>query len=35
MVKKLRAMGRKELIVGVTGNALLPDQEEYLAAGAD
>lgn len=35
MVKKLRKLGRKDLIVGVTGNALLPDQEEYLAAGAD
>ena len=35
MVKKLRRSGRKDLIVGVTGNALLPDQEEYLAAGAD
>jgi len=35
MVRKLRGLGRKDLIVGVTGNALLPDQEEYLAAGAD
>ena len=35
MVRKLRELGRKDLIVGVTGNALLPDQEEYLAAGAD
>ena len=35
MVRKLRKLGRKDLIVGVTGNALLPDQEEYLAAGAD
>ena len=35
MVKRLRKMGRKDLIVGVTGNALLPDQEEYLAAGAN
>ena len=35
MVKKLRGLGRRDLIVGVTGNALLPDQEEYLAAGAD
>jgi len=35
MVRKLRQLGRKDLIVGVTGNALLPDQEEYLAAGAD
>jgi osomolarity two-component system sensor histidine kinase SLN1 len=35
MVRKVRKLGRKDLIVGVTGNALLPDQEEYLAAGAD
>ena len=35
MVEKLRKLGRKDLIVGVTGNALLPDQEEYLASGAD
>lgn len=35
MVRKLRKLGRKDLVVGVTGNALLPDQEEYLEAGAD
>ena len=35
MVRKLRMFGRGDLIVGVTGNALLPDQEEYLEAGAD
>ncbi|PFH50297.1 hypothetical protein AMATHDRAFT_61349 [Amanita thiersii Skay4041] len=35
MVQKLRAMGRKDFIVGVTGNALLSDQQEYLEAGAD
>ena len=35
MVRKLRKSGREDLVVGVTGNALLPDQEEYLAAGAD
>ena len=35
MVRKLRKLGRADLVVGVTGNALLPDQEEYLAAGAD
>ena len=35
MVRKLRKLGKKDLIVGVTGNALLPDQEEYLAAGVD
>jgi CheY-like chemotaxis protein len=35
MVKKLRTLGREDLIVGVTGNALLQDQEEYVEAGAD
>jgi CheY-like chemotaxis protein len=35
MARKVRKLGRKDLIVGVTGNALLPDQEEYLTAGAD
>jgi len=35
MVRRLRMLGRDDLIVGVTGNALLPDQEEYLEAGAD
>jgi osomolarity two-component system sensor histidine kinase SLN1 len=35
MVRKLRMLGREDLIVGVTGNALLSDQEEYLEAGAD
>jgi len=35
MVRKLRMLRREDLIVGVTGNALLPDQEEYLEAGAD
>ena len=35
MVRKLRKLGREDFVVGVTGNALLPDQEEYLAAGAD
>jgi osomolarity two-component system sensor histidine kinase SLN1 len=35
MVRRLRMLGREDLIVGVTGNALLPDQEEYLEAGAD
>jgi osomolarity two-component system sensor histidine kinase SLN1 len=34
-VAKLRELGRRDFIVGVTGNALLSDQEEYLAAGAD
>ena len=35
LVKKLRALGREDLVVGVTGNALLHDQEEYIEAGAD
>ncbi|KAF5373287.1 hypothetical protein D9615_007374 [Tricholomella constricta] len=38
-VEKLRELGRKDLIVGVTavwtGNALLTDQQEYLEAGVD
>jgi len=32
---KLRQLERTDFIVGVTGNALLSDQEEYLEAGAD
>lgn len=35
MVVKLRAMGRRDFVVGVTGNALLSDQQEYLDAGVD
>ncbi|GBE86745.1 hypothetical protein SCP_0906260 [Sparassis crispa] len=34
-VAKLREMGRHDFVVGVTGNALLTDQREYLEAGAD
>ncbi len=34
-VGKLRRRGRKDFVVGVTGNALLSDQEEYLDAGVD
>ncbi|KAF9269248.1 hypothetical protein L218DRAFT_891404 [Marasmius fiardii PR-910] len=34
-VEILRKMGRKDYIIGLTGNALLPDQEEYLKAGVD
>ncbi|KAH8077880.1 hypothetical protein BXZ70DRAFT_1002843 [Cristinia sonorae] len=34
-VAKLRGMGRRDFIVGVTGNALLTDQQEYLEAGVD
>lgn len=35
MVTKLREAGRNDFVVGVTGNALLLDQEEYLEAGVD
>jgi osomolarity two-component system, sensor histidine kinase SLN1 len=35
MVAKLRKAGRRDFVVGVTGNALLSDQEEYLEAGVD
>lgn len=34
-VARLREMGRKDFVVGVTGNALLSDQQEYLEAGVD
>lgn len=34
-VAKLREFGRDDLVVGVTGNALLTDQREYLDAGAN
>ncbi|KAL0954020.1 hypothetical protein HGRIS_005174 [Hohenbuehelia grisea] len=34
-VRKLRRLGRTDFVVGVTGNALLGDQNEYLAAGVD
>ncbi|KIM44414.1 hypothetical protein M413DRAFT_442397 [Hebeloma cylindrosporum] len=35
VVAKLRELERTDFIVGVTGNALLSDQEEYLEAGVD
>lgn len=35
MVKRLRELGRKEFIVGITGNALKEDQVEYMDAGLD
>ena len=35
MVAKLREAGRNNFVVGVTGNALLSDQEAYLEAGVD
>jgi CheY-like chemotaxis protein len=34
-IARLRASGREDLVVGVTGNALIRDQDEYLTAGAD
>ncbi|KAK7056490.1 hypothetical protein VNI00_003046 [Paramarasmius palmivorus] len=34
-VQILRHKGRKDYVVGLTGNALIPDQEEYLRAGVD
>jgi osomolarity two-component system sensor histidine kinase SLN1 len=34
-VASLREAGRHDFMVGVTGNALLSDQAEYLAAGID
>ncbi|KAH7108443.1 hypothetical protein BKA62DRAFT_682198 [Auriculariales sp. MPI-PUGE-AT-0066] len=34
-VAKLRAAGRRDFVVGVTGNAMLSDQQEYTDAGAD
>lgn len=33
--RHLREVGREDLVVGVTGNALISDQNEYLDAGAD
>jgi len=35
MIGRLRELGRRDFVVGVTGNALLSDQEEYLDAGVD
>ncbi|KAJ7491994.1 hypothetical protein FB451DRAFT_1216560 [Mycena latifolia] len=36
LVERLRELrGRRDFVVGVTGNALLTDQKEYLDAGAD
>ncbi|KAL0060486.1 hypothetical protein AAF712_012719 [Marasmius tenuissimus] len=34
-VEILRRLGRRDYVIGLTGNALLPDQEEYLKAGVD
>lgn len=35
VVRQLRSLGRQDFIVGVTGNALKEDQEEYYDAGVD
>lgn len=35
VVMHLREIGRTDFVVGVTGNALITDQREYLDAGAD
>lgn len=35
MVRNLRMLGRKDMLIGVTGNALKEDQIEYLQAGAN
>ncbi|KAG9043908.1 hypothetical protein FS837_008985 [Tulasnella sp. UAMH 9824] len=35
MVRQLRGLKRKDFVVGVTGNALKEDQNEYLDAGVD
>ncbi|KAH0836785.1 Tco5, signal transduction HAMP domain histidine kinase [Lanmaoa asiatica] len=35
VVAKLREMGRNDFVVGVTGNALIGDQKEYVEAGVD
>ncbi|KAK0239193.1 hypothetical protein EDD85DRAFT_1022584 [Armillaria nabsnona] len=34
-VSHLREIGRRDFVVGVTGNALITDQKEYLEAGVD
>ncbi|KAE9396812.1 hypothetical protein BT96DRAFT_977262 [Gymnopus androsaceus JB14] len=34
-VEVLRRLKRRDFVVGLTGNALLPDQDEYLQAGVD
>lgn len=35
MARRLRQLDRKDFVVGVTGNALTEDQQEYLQAGAN
>ncbi|KAJ3760153.1 hypothetical protein EV360DRAFT_40420 [Lentinula raphanica] len=34
-IARLRELGRRDFVVGVTGNALVTDQKEYLDAGVD
>ena len=34
-VRRLRSLGRDDLVVGCTGNALSEDQSAYIEAGAD
>lgn len=34
VVNRMRSLGRDDLIVGVTANALLADQENYIEQGA-
>lgn len=34
-ITRFRTAGRDDLVVGVTGNALIRDQDEYLGAGVD
>ena len=33
--REMRALGFKGLIIGVTGNALIADIDQYIASGAD
>ncbi|CUA78227.1 Autoinducer 2 sensor kinase/phosphatase LuxQ [Vibrio cholerae O1 biovar El Tor str, N16961] [Rhizoctonia solani] len=35
VMRQLRSIGRRDFVVGVTGNALKEDQEEYYEAGVD
>jgi len=35
VARRLRKLDRKDFVVGVTGNALTEDQQEYLQAGAN
>jgi osomolarity two-component system, sensor histidine kinase SLN1 len=35
VVRTLRKEGKRDFVVGVTGNALLTDQQEFISAGAD